>query len=133
MKKILGLLFFFGAFSLNTFANPIIAAGPFIASPVASLANCPQALATTDPNFCGSFKTAAVCFCSLSLPAGKCQDLGQIYKFMIGLHGSIENACRHQPPKGTTPQICIDDWYCYLNGGVNSQGALCSSTGNKCA
>lgn len=53
-----------------------------------------------------------------------------IYQRMMGMFGSIENACKFQ--RETPPQTCIDDWSCYLKGGKDSHGGLCSGTGKSC-
>jgi len=93
---------------------------------------CGQALPASDPHFCASFKSVAVCHCTESgIPAGKCQNMNNIYQLMINLYKTVENACAHQ--HDTSVQICIDDWKCYRNGGRDSQGRLCSSTGNACS
>lgn len=91
---------------------------------------CPQALPTTDFGFCESFKTAATCYCSNTLPRKMCENINQIYQLMIARYGSIEIACKFQ--KETSVQICIDDWRCYKNGGVDSQGGPCSGSGRAC-
>ncbi|RUR05419.1 hypothetical protein [Legionella sp. km772] len=92
---------------------------------------CPKALPTNNAGFCASFKVAAVCHCTTSgLPAGMCQDMNALYNRMIGLFGSVQKACQYQ--KDTTTQNCIDSWSCYRSGGKDSQGRLCSSTGNSC-
>jgi hypothetical protein len=93
--------------------------------------NCPQALPTDDLNFCSSFKEAATCHCtSMGLPAGLCQDMQNLNARMISMFGSLERACAFQ--KDTSKQTCIDDWNCYLNGGEDSNGSLCSSSGASC-
>lgn len=92
---------------------------------------CPQADPVTSPNFCSSFKYAAKCHCvSSGLPDNMCDDMNEIYNRMMAIFGSVERACRYQ--QDTAPQICMDDWKCYRSGGTDSQGNLCSSTGNPC-
>ncbi len=92
-------------------------------------ASCPAALATTNVNFCSSFKTAATCYCTSSgLPSGMCQDMKAIYDRMINIFGSQRKACEYQ--KNTPVQTCMDDWDCYHTGG--NHGGLCSSTGKAC-
>lgn len=113
MKKIIILVVWFVSFSC--FANPL---------------SCPSALSTTDPGFCNSFAAAASCYCAKTLPQSMCMNINIIYQRMIAMFGSVENACRFQTE--TSTQICIDDWHCYLNGGKNSQGGLCSSSGKAC-
>lgn len=92
---------------------------------------CPNALPTNHPGFCPSFKTAAVCYCTSSgLPGGVCQDMNALYNRMIAVFGSLKRACDYQ--RYTTPQDCVDNWTCYLRGGVDSQGRACSSTKKAC-
>lgn len=91
---------------------------------------CLQALPTTHPGFCASFKSVAQCHCEEKIPGALCKDMKTLYKRMLDMFGSLQKACEYQ--KDTTTQICIDDWNCYLNGGRNSQGGLCSNTGAKC-
>ena len=96
-----------------------------------TFADCPRARPIDDVNFCASFKTAAVCYCTASgLPSGVCQDMNSLYLRMIAVYGSLKNACSHQPY--TTPEDCINNWNCYLYGGIDSTGKLCSGTKNPC-
>lgn len=92
---------------------------------------CPQAVSTSSPVFCSSFKAVAECHCSNSLPKSMCTDMQQLYKRMIGMFGSIEKACQFQ--RDTSTQNCVDDWNCYRSGGKNSRGELCSGTGAACS
>lgn len=93
--------------------------------------SCPQAVATDDPGFCSSFQYVAQCHCrSSGLPQAMCQDMGIIYKRMIIFFGSVLLACEYQ--HDTTRENCIDFWDCYNNGGVDSQGRLCSGSGRSC-
>lgn len=108
-------ILFFCLFSLSCFA---------------SISVCPSALPTTHSGFCASFVSAASCYCSNSLPKKMCEDMNLIYQRMMGMFGSIENACKFQ--RETPPQTCIDDWSCYLKGGKDSHGGLCSGTGKSC-
>ena len=96
---------------------------------VASFA-CTNALPTDNPNFCSSFKTAAACYCALSIPAPMCQDMNVIYNRMIAYFGTLQAACQFQ--KHTTTQDCIDNWNCYRQGGVDSRGRICSSSRLPC-
>lgn len=97
-----------------------------------SFSACPNALPTDNPNFCASFKTSAQCYCTNSgLPAGMCQDLNQLYSRMTAFYGSLENACRAQ--KYTSFEDCMDNWNCYLFGGVDSHQRACSSNFSKCS
>lgn len=115
MKKILTLFATFLSFSL--FASPI--------------SMCNQALPTTNPEFCASFKSSATCHCMESgLPRGTCQNMETIYMLMMARFGSIQRACEFQ--HDTSTQECIDDWSCYRKGGKNTQGGLCSATGKAC-
>ena len=93
--------------------------------------HCPQALPTSDPSFCPSFKSIGECHCTASgLPAGMCKDMNSIFNRMISVFGSIKRACEYQ--KDTSTQMCIDDWNCYRSGGKDSQNNLCSGTGKAC-
>lgn len=94
--------------------------------------SCHLALPTNDPNFCPSFKAAATCYCSESgLPNGVCLDMHTLYnRMMIVFKNSLEKACKFQ--HHTSTQDCVDNWSCYLAGGVDSTGKSCSSTGLPC-
>jgi hypothetical protein len=126
MKKI--LLWCLCVVSFSCFANPQHA------SPLPhSFQTCDQAVPSTDPNFCGSFKAIADCHClENGLPEETCGNMGEVYDFMLIYYKKLEIACYEQRDI-VDQQICIDDWNCYRNGGVNSQGQLCSSTGNACS
>ena len=92
---------------------------------------CPNAVPVDDAGFCSSFKSAAACYCTASgLPFGMCQDMHVLYNRMIVVFKSLENACKFQ--HHTTTQDCIDNWRCYLAGGQDSSGRICSSTGFPC-
>lgn len=96
---------------------------------------CQQAPATTDPSFCNVFKTSANCHClENGMDSSVCNDMNLVYSTMIDYFGSISSACDFQQYQsdGVPKQVCIDDWNCYRNGGTNSHGGLCSSTGNAC-
>lgn len=112
-KKITALIFCL--FSLPSFAFQFV---------------CPTALPTTHPGFCPTFVQAASCYCSKSLPKKMCEDMKLVYQRMIGMFGTIENACQFQ--RETPAQTCVDDWKCYLKGGKDSHGGLCSNTGKSC-
>lgn len=110
IKKIIACFIYFSSF--NVFA-------------------CPDALPTNDANFCASFREVAICYCTISgLPVFLCQDITKLYNRMVAVFGSLENACAHQ--QYTSSQICLDNWNCYLHGGVDSRGNVCSSTGAAC-
>lgn len=112
LKKILSLWFFFSVVSIQSFA-------------------CPQALPVDDPGFCQSFSDVARCYCqSQGLPARMCSNVQLIYNRMISTFGSIDRACRYQ--RENTYQNCLDDWQCFLNGGVLADGRVCSGTGLPC-
>jgi hypothetical protein len=92
---------------------------------------CPRAVPMDNPGFCPSFKSVAVCHCiAKGLPAGMCQDMNALYSRMIAMFGTLQKACEYQ--HDTSAQDCVDNWNCYRNGGVNSQGLLCSSTSQAC-
>ena len=92
---------------------------------------CTNALPTNDAGFCASFKSVAACYCTSSgLPAGMCQDPRSLYNRMLIIFGSLQKACAYQ--HYTTTQDCMDNWNCYLQGGIDSQGKFCSSTGRAC-
>lgn len=92
---------------------------------------CPSALPTNDYGFCSSFKASATCYCTASgVPARMCEDVGAIYNRMLGFFGSVQKACEYQ--HYTKVQDCIDNWTCYLIGGVDSAGRSCSGTQYAC-
>lgn len=92
---------------------------------------CPFAVPTNDPGFCSSFKSVATCYCTSSgLPSGMCQDMNALYNRMLAVFGSLQKACEYQ--RYTSPQDCMDNWNCYLHGGIDSRGRLCSSTKSAC-
>lgn len=97
---------------------------------IASFA-CPIALPTDNPNFCASFKTAAICYCTASgLPSGMCQNMKLLYARLMLVFGSLQKACEYQ--HYTTTEDCMNNWNCYLQGGIDSTGKLCSSTQLAC-
>ncbi|MBA4695850.1 MAG: hypothetical protein H2069_00495 [Legionella sp.] len=94
---------------------------------------CTNAVPTDNPGFCASFKSSAICYCKeASGIAGKltCKSMNVIYTLMKSRYGSISSACAAQ--HYTSQQECIDGWHCYYNGGVDSLGRACSSTGVAC-
>lgn len=92
---------------------------------------CPSALPTNAPNFCASFKSVAKCYCTSSgLPAGMCEDMNQLALRLKAVFGSLENACKSQ--KYTSAEDCMDNWNCYLNGGIDSRNRICSSNYRAC-
>lgn len=118
MKKIFIFIICFFSFSIPCFASE---------SQI-----CPQAIANTDPGFCPSFLSVAICHCDELLGPGFCDrfSLKDIYTKMIARFPSQDAACRFQ--KDTDYQTCMDDWNCARLGGRNSRGGLCSSTGSTC-
>ena len=96
-----------------------------------AFATCIDAVPTDYTNFCASFKSVAICHCTSSgLPSGICQDMNFLYRRMVGLYGSLEKACSHQ--RHTSYQNCLDNWNCYLLGGVDSKKRICSSNRRAC-
>lgn len=97
----------------------------------ASAFTCPVGISSTDPNFCAAFKEAAKCHCTESgMPGWMCNDMNKLWSRMITVFRSVQRACQSQPY--STVQECVDNWTCYRQGGVNSNGSLCSSTGAPC-
>lgn len=92
---------------------------------------CANALPTNDANFCASFKSVATCYCTSSgLPSGMCQDPNALYNRMLIVFGSLQRACAYQ--HYTTTQDCLNNWNCYLRGGIDSVGRLCSGNQRAC-
>ena len=92
---------------------------------------CTIAAPTDDINFCSTFKVAASCYCTSSgLPSGMCQDMNALYHRMMIVFGNLQKACEYQ--HYTTPQDCVDNWTCYLLGGIDSRGRLCNGTQRPC-
>lgn len=92
---------------------------------------CPQAVEDNLPEFCTSFKSVAECHCTMTgLPQGMCQNVNIIYDRMVSIFGSQDKACQYQ--QNTSFQSCMDDWNCYRMGGKDSQGRLCSNSGDSC-
>lgn len=92
---------------------------------------CTNAQPTDSVNFCSTFKAAATCYCSASgLPASMCQNMKMLNARMIIVFGSLQKACEYQ--HYTSAQDCINNWNCYLQGGIDSNGKLCSSTQRPC-
>jgi len=91
---------------------------------------CPQATATNAPNFCATFRVAAKCHCTTGLPAMMCVKIQTLYQRLLVVFGTLEKACEYQ--HDTTKEDCMDSWNCYLYGGNNVGGNLCSGTGRAC-
>jgi len=92
---------------------------------------CSRALPTDDPGFCASFKAVAICYCASSgVPAGMCQDINALYNRMLVVFGSLQKACEYQ--HHTSVQDCMDNWNCYMHGGIDSRGRACSSNQRAC-
>ena len=93
--------------------------------------NCPFATPASDTDFCNSFHVAAECRCTSSgLPRGMCTNMNLLYKRMISMFSSVERACQFQ--HDTSFDVCMEDWKCYRQGGLDSYGELCSGTGLAC-
>ncbi|MDP3706399.1 MAG: hypothetical protein Q8R24_10930 [Legionellaceae bacterium] len=115
---------------MNVTRIALVASLIFSFSFAAHAASCPTAAPSNTPGFCSSFKVAAQCHCSKSLPAGMCTDERQLYKRMTAAYGSLQRACESQHE--TSAQECVDDWNCYLSGGLTSKSELCSGSGTAC-
>ena len=124
---LLSLCFFsFTSFALST---------PQATSLAALTHGCMQAPATDSYNFCIGFRASAYCHCIDSgMDSAVCEDMNQLYNDMIIYFNSVDSACDYQKAQddGVPQQVCIDDWSCYRKGGRNSQGGLCSGTGQAC-
>ena len=92
---------------------------------------CPQATPTNAPNFCATFRVAAKCYCTQRLPEVMCGKMTDLYQRLLIMFSSLDKACEYQ--SDTTKQNCIDSWNCYLYGGKNADGNLCSGTGRACS
>lgn len=94
--------------------------------------SCGQSAPDYDTNFCPSFKSAVECYCEQEdkMPSSFCSNMNAVYSAMISTYGSLETACKNQ--SHASYQTCVDDWNCYRKGGKDSNGNLCSSTGNAC-
>ena len=113
IKRILiSLICFFSAVSMTAFAK-----------------DCGQAKSIHDSDFCNSFKSVAMCHCSDALGSSVCHDMNDVYRLMLVLHHSLEDACKWQ--KDTNEKTCRDDWKCYLTG-RDSDGKACNSNGKAC-
>lgn len=122
------LVFFIFFLSFSCFAS---VSNSDQATSTANYANCGQATSTDNPGFCKSFHDIAVCHCTSSgLPSSLCNNISQLYDRMIAVYKTQQKACEYQ--KDTSVQTCMDDWNCYRLGGRDSQGRLCSSTGDVC-
>lgn len=110
--------------------NKFFALATFLCFSSVSLA-CPQATPTNAPNFCATFRVAAKCHCSAGLPEAMCGKMNYLYQRLLIVFGSLEKACEYQ--HDTTKANCMDSWSCYLYGGNNVEGKLCSGTGRACA
>lgn len=95
---------------------------------------CSNAVPTDNAKFCDSFKIAATCYCSNSLPSYMCQDMNVLYKRMTDYFGNLPAACQYQQDylHYTTKQDCIDNWTCYHDGGIDSRGRRCNETKLPC-
>lgn len=92
---------------------------------------CTNSFPPDDVRFCPSFKAAATCYCtSTGLPAFLCQDMNSLYNRMMLVFGSLKRACEYQ--HHTSTQDCVDNWTCYLRGGIDSRGRWCNLTQRAC-
>ena len=124
MKKLIFL--FMLTFSFSCFATTSPSSK---ANSSCKTMDCAEAAATTSPDFCKSFEDVAPCQCKSHGGTTKfCTGMDKIYQNMIDIFGSLESACKRH----SNPQLCVDDWNCYRNGGTNHEGGLCSGTGNSC-
>jgi hypothetical protein len=133
MKKLFILMMCSLSFSCFAMSSPVDL--QHFLAPATYAKACGQALATTAPGFCASFKDIAKCQCEQRSPRKDiCNDMNIVYNTMIGAFGNLDRACAYQVGKdgGTDKQTCIDDWNCYRSGGKDSHGGLCSSTGAHC-
>ena len=90
--------------------------------------SCPHAEPISSSKFCPSFKTSAICNCSVTLPKWACQDMNEIYKQMISFFHTQKDACNWQ--KDVPPEECMNDWDCYRTG-KDSHGNLCPGTSGR--
>jgi len=120
MKLKCCLIILLTSFSISAFSYTVF---PI----VHSIESCAVA-SDSDPQFCVNFKTA-VQGCS---PI-KNLSMQKIYKMMVAVYGSLQNACAKNAAKyGGTAQTCIDQWNCYWNGGQDSVGNTCDGNGVRC-
>lgn len=94
---------------------------------------CAQAVPTETAGFCASFASIAQCHCSVchGLPSGMCTNMETVYTRMIAAYKSVSAACLAQKDI-VDPAVCMDDWKCYRDGGLNSKGLPCNATGRSC-
>lgn len=131
MKKI--FLFVVSAlFSMSIFA------GVFpVESGIVSSQCKPNPVVTSDTknDFCTTF-SESVASCWPPVGSHKNFTPAQMkfnYNLMVRFYGSLKAACnKSAPSNGSTPQQCIDQWNCYINGGIDSQGGQCSGTKKSC-
>ncbi len=95
---------------------------------------CPGALDTSDPSFCPSFRAAQICYCyeQLGTVSGffSCNNINSIYSWILKSYPSVKEACVSQ--SNVSVETCMDEWSCYLMGGQDHLGRLCSETGAAC-
>ncbi|OGV35608.1 MAG: hypothetical protein A3E88_06585 [Legionellales bacterium RIFCSPHIGHO2_12_FULL_35_11] len=117
---------------MNKNIKLLVASTLFFLSDIGFSSSCPVASPVVSIDFCKSFKVAAQCHCASSgLPRAMCNNEHLLYKRMIDTFGSLKRACEYQ--HDTSVQECIDDWECYLSGGLTSKSEACSGTGAACA
>ncbi len=94
---------------------------------------CPKTKPMDSKKFCSSFEGVVKCVCLANIHSSfMCRSMSVIYMTILAKFGSIEKFCNDKHQYRVPPQQCIDEWNCYRNGGKNSQGVLCSGTGNRC-
>lgn len=91
----------------------------------------------TSPAFCKTFKHSTISGCHLHLRLAPflwpifCHSMPKIYhEMMHHYHRNIVKACRKQDHGYV--QGCINGWHCYMYGGRDRKGQLCSGTGQSC-
>lgn len=96
----------------------------------------PTVSSDTVSNFCTIFpESVASCW----PPVGSHRNFTytqmiQNYTLLRAVYGSLNAACaKNAPSMSSTKQVCIDQWTCYVSGGRDSQGGLCSGTGVACS
>ncbi len=95
---------------------------------------CSRSLDPDHPDFCASFKAACKCYCTAAgFPGLMCENMTDLFSRMMAVYGSLDTACRAQVAQHNVPAAdCLDDWNCYMFGGVDSRGRICSSNYAPC-
>lgn len=95
----------------------------------------PTVSTDTGSDFCTLFpETVASCWPLGHQSTFTPEQMKINYTLMLAPYGgSLFMACKQNASKnGSTTQQCIDQWTCYIKGGKDSQGGLCSGTGVSC-